>query len=183
MCRCLIISKVTAFRIIVALAICVLSGCAKPIQVITVGGLGFSQMGDLRHAIERRCPNADVVSAGWWDAYKSDLPKIIRQSPHRHLVLIGHSLGCQTIAETAEKVSKVDLLVLIDPAWDDIRLPRNIDRSLWYRRADFGFPRLANVTGATAVTIQGGHDAIPHSTELIENVVTAINRIEVEHRR
>jgi len=171
------------FALLVLLSACCVSGCAKPILVITVGGLGFSQMGEIRRAIERQCPNADVASAGWWDAYKSDLPRMIRESPHDHLVLIGHSLGCQTIAETAGKVSKVDLLVLIDPAWDDIHLPRTVQRSLWYRRSDFGFPRQANVVGASAVTIQGGHDDIAQSKQLIAEVVKAINGIAVKGRR
>src|SRR4051794_15714525 len=105
-----------AFWAIVVIAICFVTGCShKPTLVITVGGLGFSQMGNVRRAIEKQCPNADVVSAGAWDAFKTDLPKIIRESPHEHYVLVGHSLGCQTINEAAKKVSKVDLLVFIEP--------------------------------------------------------------------
>ena len=127
----------SAFHVIVVIAFCFITGCThRPILVITSGGLGFSQMGDVRRAIEKQCPNADVVSAGWWDAYKSDMAQIIRDRPHDHIVLVGHSLGCQTIAQTAGKVSKVDLAVLIDPAWDDIKLPRNIQQCLWYRRSD-----------------------------------------------
>ena len=152
--------------------------------MITSGGLGFSQMGDVRRAIEKQCPDADVVSAGWWDAYKSDMAQIIRDKPHDHIVLVGHSLGCQTIAETAKKVSKVDLVVLIDPAWDDIHLPRNIERCLWYRRSDFGWEREANVSGGSGfITIKGGHNDIPQSPQLIEAVVQAINGIPVKSKR
>src|SRR3954470_1112025 len=104
----------SAFHVIIAISICLVTGCTqKPILVITSGGLGFSQMGEVRRAIEKQCPNADVVSAGAWDAFKTDLPKIIRESPHDHYVLVGHSLGCQTIADTARKVPKVDLLVFL----------------------------------------------------------------------
>src|SRR3954451_21665427 len=125
--------RATALEVVVITAVCVIAGCApRPVLVITVGGLGFSQMGNVRRAIEKQCPNADVVSAGAWDAFKADLPKIIRESPHDHYVLVGHSLGCQTITETAKKVSKVDLLVYIEPAWDDIQLPRNVQQCLWY---------------------------------------------------
>lgn len=170
-----------ALRIIV-LAFCALTGCAhKPTLVITVGGLGFSQMGPVRHAIEKQCPNADVVSAGAWDAFKTDLQKIIRESPHDHYVLVGHSLGCQTIAETAKKVSKVDLLVFLDPASDDIRLPRNVQTCLWYQRSDFDFfVREAKVVGASPWIIKGGHNDVPQSPEVIATVVKSINSIRVE---
>ena len=166
----------SAFRVIVVIVVCFLAGCArKPILVVTVGGLGYSQMGDVRRAVDRRCPKAKGVSAGWWDADKSDLPRIIRKSPHDHLGLIGHSFGCQTVAQAARKVSKVDLVVFIDPAWNDIRLPRNVERCLWYRRSDLGLSRRAKVRGASPVTIEGGHNEITESKELIAGVVKAIN--------
>ena len=42
----------TALRVIGVLAVFLLTGCAKKqMLVVTVGGLGFSQMGDLRRAI------------------------------------------------------------------------------------------------------------------------------------
>jgi pimeloyl-ACP methyl ester carboxylesterase len=178
----------SAFQLLVVIAVCFpfffIAGCAqRPILVVTSGGLGFSQMGDLRRAIEKQCPNADVVSAGWWDAYKNDMAKIIRDKPHEHVVLIGHSLGCETIAQAAGKVPKVDLVVLIDPAWDDIHLPRSVEHCLWYRRSDFGWEREANVSGASFVTIKGGHNDIPQSPQLIAEVVKAINGIPVKARR
>jgi hypothetical protein len=169
---------------ILALIVCFLTGCAhRPTLVITVGGLGFSQMGNVRRAIEKQCPNADVVSAGAWDAFKADLPKIIRESPHDHYVLVGHSLGCQTNTETAKKVSKVDLLVYLDPAWDDIRLPRNVQTCLWYQRSNWDWIREANVVGASPWIIKGGHNDVPQSAEVIAAVVRSINGIRVESRR
>jgi predicted alpha/beta hydrolase family esterase len=144
--------------------------------VITVGGLGFSQMGDLRRAIQRQCPKADVVSAGFWDAYKADLVRMIRKSPHDHVILVGHSLGCQTVARTASEVKKIDLAVLIEPAGGDIRLPTSVGRTLWYQRSDFSLVWKAKVVGASAVTIKGGHDDITRSAELIGQVVRAINQ-------
>jgi pimeloyl-ACP methyl ester carboxylesterase len=166
----------------VVFVLCFVAGCAhKPILVVTVGGLGFSQMGPVRHAIENQCPNADVVSAGAWDAYKTDLAKIIHDSPHDHYVLVGHSMGCEAITEAAKKVSKVDLLVYIEPAPDDIRLPRNVQQCLWYRRSNFDFfVREANVEGASPWIIKGGHNDVPQSTEVIAAVVRAINNIRVE---
>jgi hypothetical protein len=169
------------FGAIVMFAACLLIGCAhKPVMVITVGGLGFSQMGPVRHAIEKQCPNADVVSAGAWDAFKTDVPKIIRESPHDHVVLVGHSLGCQTIAQSASRVKKVDLLVFIEPAWDDIHLPRNVENCLWYQRSNFDWIREAKVVGAPSPwIIKGGHNDVPQSPEVIAAVVRAINGIRI----
>jgi predicted alpha/beta hydrolase family esterase len=148
--------------------------------VVTVGGLGFSQMGPVRRAIEKQCPNADVVSAGAWDAYKTDLAKIVHDSPHDHYVFIGHSLGCQTIAQTATKVQRVDLLVFLDPAWDDIQLPRNVQTCLWCQRTNWDWIREAKVVGASPWIIKGGHNDVPQSPEVIATVVRAINGIRIQ---
>lgn len=174
----------TPMRTILILAAFFLAGCArKPIQVITVGGLGFSQMGSVRRAIERQCPQADVVSAGAWDAYKSDVMRIIQKSPHDHVVLIGHSLGCQAVAQTIRSVSKVDLAVFIEPAGDDIRLPRTVERTLWYQRTGFDLIWKAKVIGASPMPIEGGHNDIVHSAKLITGVVRAINEIQIRRPR
>lgn len=160
-------------------------GCAhKPILVITVGGLGWSQMGTLRHAVEQQCPAADVMSAGAIDAYKTDVQKMIRENPHDHLVLIGHSLGCQAIAQAAAKVKRVDLLVLIEPAPDDIRVPKNVKLTIWYQRTDFDlFIRLAKVFGMSPIRIKGGHNDVPQSKEVVSTVVNQINQIDARERK
>lgn len=153
-------------------------GCApKPVLVITVGGLGFSQMGNLRHAIDKRCNNADVQSAGAWDAYKTDLVAMVKKSPHKHVVLIGHSLGCGAIDQAAEKLPKVDLLVFLEPAWDEIRVPRQVQKVLWYRRTNFDFIRPGTIRGFKPIDIQGGHNDVPNATPVIEQVVKTINEI------
>ena len=158
-----------------------LGGCARPepTLVVTVGGLGFSQMGDLRHAVKRECPQAKVVSAGAWDAYKADIKAIATAKPHEHIILIGHIFGCPAIAQAAEKLPNVDLLVFIDPAWSDFRMPSNVPQYLWYRRSGIGLEREARIIGAaTSRTIKGGHNDIPHAPELIAGVVQAINHID-----
>jgi pimeloyl-ACP methyl ester carboxylesterase len=157
-------------------------GCAapKPTVVVVVGGLGFSQLGDLRHAVESQCPDAKVVNAGGIDGYKADIKSIATSKKYQNVVLIGHSLGCPAIATASEQLPKVDLAVFIDPAWDDFRLPKNISRSLWYKRSEFGFERKARIVGASPpTTIQGGHNNIPHSPELIASVVSAINSMKI----
>jgi len=172
-------------RLIVLIAIAFAGGCThKPILVITVGGLGWSQMATVRHAIEKECPQADVMSAGAIDAFKTDVPQMIRENPHDHLVLVGHSLGCQTITLAAGRVRKVDVLVLIEPAPDDLRPPKNVDVVLWYQRTDFDlFIHMAKVFGLNPIKIRGGHNDVPQSKEVVAAVVTAINRIDTRERK
>ncbi len=163
-----------------AIVLCCISGCAKPepIFVVTVGGLGFSQMHDLRRAVIEQCPQAKVVSAGAWDAYKADIAAMAKEKPHEHIILIGHSFGCSAIAQAAKQLPTVDLEVFIDPAWDDFHLPGNVSHYLWYQRSGFGLEREAHIIGASTTNkIQGGHNDIPHARELIAGVVQAINRI------
>ena len=167
--------------IMMLLAIGAIFGCAKPrpTLVVVVGGLGLSQLGDVRRAVQSQCPGADVVNAGGWDWYKADLPEIVRNKPHQHVVFIGHSFGCGAIAEASRQVKAVELAVFIDPAWSDFHLPTTIGRYLWYKRSGFGIEREAQIVGASnPQTIRGGHNDIPHSPELIAGVVSAINRIK-----
>ena len=154
-----------------------LTGCARPepTLVVVVGGLGLSQLGDLRHAVIKECPEATVVSAGAWDAYKSDLKSLATKKPHEHIIFIGHSFGCESIAKTAADMPKVDLTVFIDPAWDDFHLSPTISKYLWYRRSNFDIEREAKIIGATPKIINGNHNGIPHSPELIAEVVAAVN--------
>jgi pimeloyl-ACP methyl ester carboxylesterase len=158
-------------------------GCARPERtlVITVGGLGFSQMHDLRKAVERQCPDAKVVSAGAWDAYKADIHKIAAKKPRDHIVLIGHSFGCEAISDAAAELPKVDLAVFIDPAWSDFPLAPTIERYLWYKRTKFDITRQARIVGASgARPIPGGHNDLPHSPELIAQVVAEVQRLSTQ---
>src|SRR5437762_5104 len=90
-----------------------LASCAhpEPTLVVTVGGLGFSQMGDLRQAIAKSCPQATVISAGMWDAYKTDIKALATAKPHLHIILVGHSFGCEAIAQAAAQMPRVDLAI------------------------------------------------------------------------
>ena len=157
------------------------AGCAhpEPTLVVVVGGLGISQLGDLRHEVQRQCPQAKVVNAGGWDGYKSDLKAIATAKPHEHIIFVGHSFGCGAIAEAASQLPRVDLAVFIDPAWNDFPLPRTVARCLWFRRSGGGLEREARVVGAPGPkVIKGGHNDIPHSPELIASVVGAINSVK-----
>jgi len=157
-----------------------LGGCAhpRPTLVVTVGGLGFSQMHDLRMAVKDQCPDADVESAGAWDAYKADILSLTRDQPRQHIVLVGHSFGCEAIDKVAGQLSQVDLAVFIDPAWDDFSLAPTIKKYLWYQRSDLGIEREAKIMGASGVkVVKGGHNDLPHSPQLMAEVVQAINRL------
>lgn len=164
-------------------ALTTLHGCARPQRtiVITVGGLGFSQMYDLRTTIAKEVPDAKVVSAGAWDAYKADILTLATDPPRERIILIGHSFGCEAIARAAAELPRVDLAIFIDPAWSDFQLARTIDRYLWYTRSRFDLTRQARIVGATGPRqIDGGHNDLPHSPALIAQVVAEIRRIARE---
>ena len=149
---------------------------SQPALVVVVGGMGSSQLDDLHDAIGKRCPQATTITAGTRDAYKTDLHAIVAAHPGKRIILVGHSLGCQTVARVASELPAVEVAVFIDPSWDDIRLSGNIARTLWYQRSDFGFERKAHIYGPIAPsTIRGSHNSIPHSPELITEVVATIN--------
>jgi pimeloyl-ACP methyl ester carboxylesterase len=171
----------SAKLLLMVLVVGTIFGCAKPkgTLVVVVGGLGLSQLGDVRRAVEKNCPDCDVVNAGGWDGYKADLEKIATEKKRQHVIMVGHSFGCGAIAETAEKLPKLDLAVFIDPAWDDFKLPRTVGKYLWFKRSGFGIEREARIIGARqgAVTIQGGHNDIPHSDVLIAGVVHAVRQV------
>lgn len=152
--------------------------------VITVGGLGFSQMGTVREAIQKQCPQADVKSGGMWDAFKNDIAKMIQENPRDHVVLVGHSLGCQTITQAAGQFPNVDLLVFIEPAGDDIRVPASVKRTLWFQRSNWDLlVGRAKVSGLSPTRINGGHNEVAHSPELAAQVVKAINGIQTRRRK
>ena len=165
------------------LAIFCLAACEKPQRtiVITVGGAGFSQMHDLRMTLERECPDAKIVSAGAWDAYKTDLAHIATEKSRDHIILIGHSFGCGAINEAADKLPHVDLAVFIDPAWNDFSLSKHVGQYLWFTRSTFDLERRATIIGASdPVQIQGNHNDIPHSSDLISRIVAQVQKISRE---
>jgi len=155
-----------------------LTACAhpEPTLVVVVGGLGLSQLGDLRHAIIKDCPQATVINAGAFDGYKSDIKALATKKPHDHIILVGHSFGCEAIASAALQLPNVELTVFIDPAWNDFHLPSSTAHYLWFQRSNFDIEREAKIIGASSPQkIPGGHNDIPHSPQLITQVVNAIN--------
>lgn len=162
-----------------------LTACAKPqpTVVVLVGGLGMSQLGDVKAAVKQRCPEADVVSAGWWDAYKEDPAALAREKPRERIIMVGHSFGCKTVAEAAAKLPAIDLAIFIEPAWNDVTVPRNVRRVLWFQRSEIGFTRKAKIlAGVKPVVINGGHNTVTESPTLISGIVEAINQVTWERQ-
>lgn len=163
-----------------------LPACAtsKPTLVVLVGGAGLSQLGELGANISARCPDADVIETGGWDGFRADLKQVVRDHPCEGLILIGHSFGCQTIARDAAAISAVELVVMIDPAWDDITLPPSVASCLWFQRADPGIERTAIIrNGGRPVTISGDHNDICHSSQLIARVAQVAQDISAQNAR
>jgi pimeloyl-ACP methyl ester carboxylesterase len=153
-------------------------GAPKPTRVLLVGGAGLSQLGDLGETISAMCPNAEVVETGGWDGFRANLEKMARDRPEQGVILIGHSFGCQTIAQAAAELAPVDLVVMIDPAWDDITLPPGVRSCMWYQRAEDGLERRAVIrNGGRPTLVSGDHAGICHSGQLIAEVSRVVRDI------
>lgn len=163
------------------LAWLILPGCGltKPTRVLLVGGAGLSQLGDLGMTISAMCPDADVVETGGWDGFRADVKRFATDPPCQGVILIGHSFGCATIAEAAAQLRGVDLVVMIDPAWDDITLPRSASNCMWYQRAnDGGMERRAVIrNGGQPMVVAGDHNDICRNPRLIAEVARAVRDI------
>jgi hypothetical protein len=165
--------------VVVVALLSTLGGCAKPKStlVVMVGGLGISQLGDVRRAVTAQCEDVEVVNAGGLDGYKANLPGIVNGNKYQRVVMVGHSFGCGAFAEAAPNMKPIDLAVFIDPAWNDFKLPGSVRGYIWFKRSSIGLERQATIIGASnPKVIKGGHNDIPHSAELISEVVIAINR-------
>jgi pimeloyl-ACP methyl ester carboxylesterase len=151
-----------------------LTGCVatKPTRVVLVGGAGLSQLGELGSNISAMCPDADVVETGGWDGFRGDVKRAATEPPCQSVILIGHSFGCQTIADAAADLDRVDLVVMIDPAWDDMTVPRSVKSCIWYQRSDeAGMERRSVVRNAgRPVVIAGDHNDICHNARLMAEV-------------
>ena len=175
-------------RVVVALVVwlgMMLGGCTtgKPTLVLLVGGAGLSQLGELSENISASCPDADVVETSGWDGFRADLGSYVRSHPYQGVVLIGHSFGCKTIAESAASMSNVDLAVMIDPAWDDFALPPSIRSCLWYQRAEDGGPerRSTIINGGRPMVVSGDHGEICHSPQIMAQVTQMVRGISARH--
>jgi pimeloyl-ACP methyl ester carboxylesterase len=175
----------TCFRIgslcLLLLSAVIFPACVptKPTRVILVGGAGLSQLGDVGMTISAMCPDTDVIETGGWDGFRGDVGRAATEPPCQSVILIGHSFGCRTIADAAANLRRVDLVVLIDPAWDDITLPRSVMSCVWYQRSeDAGMERRAIVrNGGRPIVVPGDHNHICHNERLREDVGQLVRNI------
>ena len=174
-------TTILAVRLALLLLVgCLLPGCAasKPTLVVLVGGAGLSQLGEIGANILAQCPDAAVIETGGWDGFRADLKQVVKDHPCEGLVLIGHSWGCQTIAQAAADISRVNLVVMIDPAGDDVTLPPSVVSCLWYQRSDADVERMATISnGGSPEIIEGDHNSICHSPRLIAEVSQIVSEM------
>jgi pimeloyl-ACP methyl ester carboxylesterase len=181
MCHpCTVLRQHAMPAFLLSLVVLFLPACAtsKPTLVVLVGGAGLSQLGEVGETISALCPDADVVETGGWDGFRADLKRFVKEHPSQGLVLIGHSFGCQTIAQAAGDIQGIDLVVMIDPAWNDFTLPPTVSSCLWYQRAEDGMERRATIrNGGRPTLVNGDHNDICHSPPLIAQVARVVRDI------
>ncbi len=153
---------------------------APSILVLTVGGLGSSQMADIeaRFRIEPRCR---VVSAGKWDGYKTDLLDLIAHNQRPFVAVIGHSFSAIPILDLiANSPGLVSYAAFIDPVSDEAfvssyPMPTQRPKFFWCQRSKIGIEAKLNITDAgQPEIIEGGHNELPHKTEVIERLARDI---------
>jgi len=119
-----------------------------------------------------------VVETGGWDGFRGDVERAATDPPCQGVILIGHSFGCETIARAAAHMRGVDLVVMIDPSWDDITLRPGLS-CMWYQRAeDGGMERRAAVrNGGRPVIVAADHNGMCHNAQVIAEVAQAVRNI------
>lgn len=149
-------------------------GCSKsntpPDNVDTltvlVPGLGASQLDNLRIK--------DSVVVNEWDGYKTDLIEFLKNVKYSHLILIGHSYGCNTVLNDAIKFPNLIKIVLIDPVAEEgneLNIITAVPINLFYRSELIG-PVTAKIYNdgiqLTGQIVKGSHNTIPHTIPLAE---------------
>ncbi len=170
------------------------SGVTPSILVVTVPGLGKSQMGDIE-ARFRKDPRCRVVSVGDLDGYKANLTKIVYGNVYApdgltNVAVIGHSFAAIPILDLISNHRElVDYAAFIDPVSDEdfvssYPMPANPPPFFWCRRSKVGLETLVgamiplNITDAGQPEIvEGSHNELPHKTEVIERLARDILNI------
>jgi pimeloyl-ACP methyl ester carboxylesterase len=153
---------------------------SKPTRVLLIGGAGLSQLGDLNALLSATCADADIIETGGWDGFRADAAHIATDAPAPNgVILIGHSFGCKTAADAAAELSSVDLLVLIDPAWDEIVVPRTVRSAVWFERSEDGGLEARSIVhnAGRPIIIPGDHNHICHDPELMAEVTRMVRKI------
>ncbi len=144
--------------------------------MLTVGGLGSSQMADIE-ARFRKDPRCHVVSAGNWNGYVQDLAGIIAANALPFVAVIGHSFAAIPILDIIEHIQYA---AFIDPVSDETfvssyPMPTKRPPFFWCQRSKPGIEVKLNITDAgQPEIIEGSHNELPHKTEVIERLARDI---------
>lgn len=115
------------------------------------------------------CAETGAVSAGDWDAYKSDVVPMLGNGKR---VLIAHSFGI-VAALKAASATRIDLIIAIDPvgtSWESELQPPPCNIVVFKRSQSFG-PPVAKIGDIEPMEIAGtSHNNLPNNADLIAQV-------------
>lgn len=174
--------------LILALALC---GCKPPAPpapapaaplIVSVGGLGWSQLGAFNGQIAVNFPAVTLANFGPFNGYLGDVAGYTNAYPHRTgVIFAAHSFGCQTVCESSAVVGDVALIILYDPVCStpgqvDLTVPPNVRRCLVFRRSKIGVERMAVMHGVYEEIIvpNAGHNDVPSSAMALDISMAAI---------
>jgi len=147
----------------------------RGVLAIVVGGLGHNQTGGIARTIARECRGVRVISAGTYNGFLGDIDGIVKKYPHSRLVLIGHSLGAQTICRS----DRADYLVLIDPV-GKIKVSAG-EYDIFIRQKWLG-PIVSDVRSLRTITVSAGHVDIAYRDVVIRRIVKVIKSLTPPER-
>ncbi len=129
----------------------------------------------------RREPRCRVVSANKLDGYKTDLLNLIAHNQRPFVAVIVHSFAAIPLLDLiAQSPGLVSYAAFIDPVSDEMfvssyPMPTNRPPFFWCQRSKIGIEAKLNITDAGhPEIIEGGHNDLPHKTEVIERLVRDI---------
>lgn len=149
--------------------------------IVSVGGLGNSQLPDFDAAVTAAFPNVSLASMGSPNGYLADVAGYVNSHPHgATVILAGHSFGCATICRDAAKIGPIALMLLLDPVADEagvseMSVTANVRRCLVFRRGRPDIERQATVHGIfEEVVIDADHNGLPHDARCLQLSTEAI---------
>lgn len=152
---------------------------------VLLGGLGRSQLGAIRAAVES-IPDVVVYEPEGDDQYKANIEPVLEkwsgehsgQSPRTNFALITHSLSCEEGSAFRNEYDFLDVYVVeLCPVWRRKKRPDAKYVDVFQPTFPFDFPH-AEVDGVEPIIVQGaGHNDICARPEVIERIVYRVTEL------
>lgn len=153
------------------------------VDIISLGGLGSPQtlaLNDVLRAIPGTYLFAPHEHGDPLNEYQMDIIAGVEILAPTSLVLIGHSLACDTVINAADALAAkgiiVDLVVVIAPVWANKKKP-TCRQIMVFKPQTSIFPQ-ADVEGVIAIDVPNtGHNTICQSPTVIQAIAAQVSNL------